>query len=142
MNVTAMKVGAAVVAAPDQEETCGPCHPDANCYNSVDDQKRPGYILADVAGYSNAEVVVRIAEKLSCDEAKAQAVFGQMKQYLVAAALAPAGTSKAPSKDVDVAWHEFILFTRDYAAFCRVHFGFFIHHVPTPRLSGQRPLAA
>lgn len=34
------------------------------------------------------------------------------------------------SKDVDNLWHTFLLFTKEYAAFCRDHAGFFIHHVP------------
>jgi hypothetical protein len=35
-----------------------------------------------------------------------------------------------PSKAVDTAWHEFILMTRNYEAFCRDAFGRFLHHVP------------
>ncbi|MEQ9438643.1 MAG: hypothetical protein RIG62_06325 [Cyclobacteriaceae bacterium] len=35
-----------------------------------------------------------------------------------------------PSLPVDLTWHEFILFTRLYAAFCQEHFGRFIHHHP------------
>jgi hypothetical protein len=35
-----------------------------------------------------------------------------------------------PSKAVDVAWHEFILMTRQYEAFCKEAFGSFLHHAP------------
>lgn len=35
-----------------------------------------------------------------------------------------------PSAAVDVAWHHFILFTRDYMDYCATHLGRFIHHVP------------
>ena len=35
-----------------------------------------------------------------------------------------------PSKVVDVAWHEFILFTREYKQFCDDAFGRFLHHRP------------
>lgn len=35
-----------------------------------------------------------------------------------------------PSKVVDVAWHEFILFTKEYENFCEDAFGRFIHHTP------------
>jgi hypothetical protein len=35
-----------------------------------------------------------------------------------------------PSQAVDDAWHEFILFTRHYARFCRGAFGRFLHHTP------------
>lgn len=36
-----------------------------------------------------------------------------------------------PSQVVDVAWHEFILFTREYQVFCEKAFGRFLHHTPT-----------
>jgi hypothetical protein len=36
-----------------------------------------------------------------------------------------------PSQVVDAAWHEFILFTRNYDAFCRRALGRFLHHTPT-----------
>jgi hypothetical protein len=35
-----------------------------------------------------------------------------------------------PSQVVDDAWHEFILFTRQYERFCRHGFGRFLHHTP------------
>lgn len=35
-----------------------------------------------------------------------------------------------PSQVVDVAWHEFILFTRKYDLFCKNAFGRFLHHTP------------
>ncbi|MBL8311829.1 MAG: hypothetical protein JNL19_15520 [Burkholderiales bacterium] len=35
-----------------------------------------------------------------------------------------------PSKAVDTAWHEFILMTHSYSAFCEKAFGKFLHHVP------------
>lgn len=36
-----------------------------------------------------------------------------------------------PSQVVDVAWHEFILFTRNYENFCNKALGRFLHHTPT-----------
>jgi hypothetical protein len=35
-----------------------------------------------------------------------------------------------PSRQVDLGWHQFILNTRDYAAFCDRTAGRFIHHEP------------
>lgn len=35
-----------------------------------------------------------------------------------------------PSQVVDVAWHEFILFTRKYEQFCKHALGRFLHHTP------------
>ena len=35
-----------------------------------------------------------------------------------------------PSKAVDAAWHEFIVLTKEYAAFCQKAFGKYLHHTP------------
>jgi hypothetical protein len=44
-----------------------------------------------------------------------------------------------PSAAVDDAWHEFILFTRDYDRFCQKAFGQFLHHTPTAGLGVASP---
>jgi len=36
-----------------------------------------------------------------------------------------------PSEIVDVFWHEFLLFTREYQSFCQKGIGRFLHHTPT-----------
>ena len=35
-----------------------------------------------------------------------------------------------PSREVDEAWHEFILDTREYSGFCAAAFGEYLHHTP------------
>lgn len=40
-----------------------------------------------------------------------------------------------PSKMIDVAWHEFILFTREYREFCDMAFDRFFDHTPNSRFS-------
>lgn len=40
-----------------------------------------------------------------------------------------------PSQVVDVAWHEFILFTRSYEDFCKQGLGHFLHHTPAEAMS-------
>lgn len=42
-----------------------------------------------------------------------------------------------PSQCVDVAWHEFILCTKDYAIFCENAFGKFLHHTPTESMKSE-----
>ena len=37
----------------------------------------------------------------------------------------------SPSQDVDMAWHEMLMFTRFYKSFAE-YIGGFIHHDPTP----------
>jgi hypothetical protein len=43
-----------------------------------------------------------------------------------------------PSQEVDDVWHAFLLFTREYDAFCRKTVGFFVHHVPTTKSERTR----
>jgi hypothetical protein len=40
-----------------------------------------------------------------------------------------------PSQAVDTAWHEFILFTREYQEFCSKALGRFLHHTPAESMS-------
>jgi hypothetical protein len=43
-----------------------------------------------------------------------------------------------PSQVVDDLWHEFILYTRNYEAFCQKSFGRFLHHAPAAVLSSVK----
>lgn len=40
-----------------------------------------------------------------------------------------------PSQVVDFAWHEFILFTKNYQKFCSSGIGYFLHHTPTEAMT-------
>jgi hypothetical protein len=42
-----------------------------------------------------------------------------------------------PSRAVDAAWHEFILHTREYTAFCKRAFGHYLHHLPNDDASSD-----
>ncbi len=42
-----------------------------------------------------------------------------------------------PSVAVDDMWHELVLHTRDYAAFCETAFGRFLHHTPESAMSAE-----
>jgi hypothetical protein len=43
-----------------------------------------------------------------------------------------------PSEVVDVLWHDFILYTKEYQAFCKGAFGQFLHHTPAVMLAPER----
>jgi len=43
-----------------------------------------------------------------------------------------------PSQVVDDLWHEFILYTKGYDAFCRAAFGRFLHHTPAVVLGTEQ----
>ncbi|MCX7205434.1 MAG: hypothetical protein NT086_05500 [Proteobacteria bacterium] len=42
-----------------------------------------------------------------------------------------------PSQVVDDLWHEFILYTKNYQAFCQKAFGRYLHHTPASALSTE-----
>ena len=73
---------------------------------------------------------------------EAEDLFREVKRYLV---LADADQSRAwnmYSLRVDEAWHQFILFTRQYMEFCQLHFGRYVPHnpsnAPKPDTSARR----
>jgi hypothetical protein len=58
-------------------------------------------------------------------------VFRALRDYFHLCRKARRRLLAMPSQVVDVAWHEFILFTRNYQAFCSRSLGRFLHHTPT-----------
>jgi hypothetical protein len=77
----------------------------------------------------NASVVSRLARKHDLGRSEAEQCFVEMLRFLDVAVAA--GEPVSPPPLIDQAWHEFILHTRDYEAYCRDRFGFFVHHQPT-----------
>jgi len=76
-----------------------------------------------------AAVIRRIARDKRIPTGRARKRFVEMLKFLDVCALAEQTVSPPPR--VDDAWHAFLVFTRDYAAYCEDRFGFFIHHNPT-----------
>ena len=58
-------------------------------------------------------------------------VFDGLRDYFLFCHRAGKRMVAMPSQVVDVAWHEFILFTRAYEQFSRKAIGRFLHHTPT-----------
>jgi hypothetical protein len=71
----------------------------------------------------------RIAEKHGIEPAEAGQILDATVQFLLLCAEHPRQRF-APSKRVDLGWHTFILYTKDYHAFCLAHAGRYIHHQP------------
>lgn len=63
-----------------------------------------------------------------------------LREYFHICNLAGRKMVSMPSQVVDVAWHEFILFTRNYERFCRRGLGRFLHHTPAEAM--QSPTLA
>lgn len=64
-------------------------------------------------------------------DAQVALVFSGLREYFYACNKANRKIVSMPSQVVDVAWHEFILFTRAYQQFCTKSLGRFLHHTPT-----------
>jgi hypothetical protein len=75
-----------------------------------------------------ADKLVRLG--IAESKAHAEALFLEVKKYLALAALCGDGEVPMFSTRVDQVWHEFVLFTREYALFCKHHVGHFMHHSP------------
>jgi hypothetical protein len=61
-----------------------------------------------------------------------------LRQFFVAYLMSGRRYVSMPSQVADDLWHEFILYTREYDAFCRRAFGGFLHHTPAVVLSEHR----
>ena len=59
-----------------------------------------------------------------------QLVAQGLRQFFLAYLKSGQRYVSMPSQVVDDLWHEFILHTRDYQAFCNEAFGQFLHHTP------------
>ncbi len=62
-------------------------------------------------------------------------VFNALRDYFHICNQAKNKMVSMPSQVVDVAWHEFILFTRHYQHFCNNALGRFLHHTPTEAMT-------
>lgn len=94
--------------------------------------KTPNLLDADSEAIRILKGSPLLREKIrrSCN-IKAEAVedlFSDVLRFLACAAWHKERIT--PTKLIDEAWHEFILFTRVYGEFCEKAFGRFIHHTP------------
>src|SRR5262245_926281 len=67
-----------------------------------------------------------------------QLVAHGLRQFFLAHLKSGRKFVSMPSQIADDLWHEFILFTKNYEAFCNKAFGRFLHHTPAVALSGTR----
>lgn len=78
--------------------------------------------------YPNPAVVQRIAKELECSLERAQVLFDDLVRFLWMSSLT--NETRIPTPAIDLAWHVFLLFTKDYAEFCSKYCGGFMHHEP------------
>jgi hypothetical protein len=98
-------------------------------------EEREAYVLTYQFPVSVAFKVRRDHPEIT-DEQYAIIEVG-LRQWLVACVYRTPGTGTLamPSMSVDWAWHEFILCTRQYIAFCeQAYGGNYLHHTPAPEM--------
>ncbi|WP_216819769.1 hypothetical protein [Zoogloea sp. LCSB751] len=66
--------------------------------------------------------------------AQAEMVIRELRSFFRVAGAANGRMVSMPSQAVDVAWHEFILFTRGYRQFCARALGRFLDHTPAEHM--------
>ncbi|MEU0519812.1 hypothetical protein [Streptosporangium sp. NPDC006007] len=79
------------------------------------------------------ELFTRLTKRIAAEHPEhadiAEPIMEQTLAFLAACAAHPT-VRLAPSELVDLGWHAFVLYTREYADFCHRVAGQFIHHVP------------
>lgn len=79
-----------------------------------------------------------LKERLVDSAAEGEALFTEVKRYMVLVGADESLGWDMHSLRVDDAWHQFILFTQQYTAYCQRHFGRYVHHSPSnaPEMEG------
>ena len=85
----------------------------------------------DVLAYEAPFLVDKLVEdRIADDEAEAQLLFREVKRFLVLVRSCDDAPWDMYSRRVDEAWHQFVLFTREYIQFCMGCFGSYVQHRP------------
>lgn len=71
----------------------------------------------------------RLARDEGMDLDRAQRIMNEVLRFLLVCAHGKSGPYFC-NRTVDVGWHTFILYTKDYAEFCERVAGRFLHHTP------------
>jgi hypothetical protein len=93
--------------------------------------------LDDVLAYQNRDVVYRFRKTYGITHEESADIFEQVKKWMwLAHHRRLAGLETGLSIDmpivvIDEMWHNFVLFTKEYTAFCKDFFGYYVHHAPT-----------
>ena len=93
-----------------------------------------------IRGYTFPKgLIERLMKRRTSLQAKdAQLVARALRQYFLAHLKSGRQFVSMPSQVVDDLWHEFILYTRHYEAFCEQAFGRFMHHTPAVVLAAEQ----
>ena len=93
--------------------------------------------LENVLGCKHPEMIERLRQKRDMSQEEAERLFEDTLLFLLLCTITRKPIS--PSPKIDIGWHEFLMYSRDYQNFCREYLGRFVHHTPTPML-GVEPM--
>lgn len=91
--------------------------------------------LSAAVEYRNPDVVDSFLATWAMPRAEAELLFEDIRRWIWLSAKARETQAKlfidAKLRLFDEMWHTFVLFTKEYAAFCEKYVGRFCHHAPT-----------
>lgn len=97
-------------------------------------------LLQEIVGFESPDVVRLYVQRFGLSEARAKALFIDVKRFLFIRGLSPLGLGFAPTQRIEEAWHVFFECSDVYERFCRLAFGYSIP--PLPKGSSQTRLQA
>lgn len=89
--------------------------------------------LSDVLSYKNENVISRFLDLFNVPEQEAEDIFQETKKFIYLTSIDKEAFICNDMLIIDEMWHNFILFTPDYKAFCEKYFSGFKHHVPASK---------
>jgi hypothetical protein len=93
-------------------------------------QREPAQLLEALSYKAPFLAQKLVKEQIVASAREAEELFTELLRYLVLGRMYPHKYWYMASRLVDEAWHQFVLFTRQYMAFCQRYFGQYLHHQP------------
>jgi hypothetical protein len=110
---------------------------------TITDAPQLAAISLEVLTYEAPYLIEKLVKNAIVDTPEeGEALFREVKRYLVLADLDQERAWNMYSLRVDEAWHQFILFTRQYIDFSQRFFGRYVSHNPSnaPKVEDARPV--
>jgi hypothetical protein len=96
------------------------------------ERHEPRPTLDAALAYQNQEIVDRFLDDWDVAPVEAQQLFDDVKRFLYLQAVCGREVPMSATIGmIDEMWHNFALFTVEYAAYCDSVYGRFLHHAPT-----------
>jgi hypothetical protein len=98
--------------------------------------------LEKILEVENEDVICRFMDTYDIDEIEAKKIFQETKKWMWLCVESKKNTKFNFFIDdslliIDEMWHNFILFTKDYADFCNQYFGYYVHHQLTTKFEKE-----